>query len=265
MWDNIFSRTVWFFLQPSNLMFIWLAVGVFLVWKGRRKAGLWTLSTLMGLYVLIMIGPLTDALMVPLERRFSVYSNQVNAGPYAGIIVLAGSENKHISRHHDQVILTEASERLIEAAKLARMFPSLPLIYSGGPRGEGLSTQLEIARKFFREAGIDLKRIRFEDQSYNTYTNALESKQLIQPQETGPWLLVTSAFHMPRAVGAFRKAKVAIQPYPVDYRTTLSVRLLNNPNAGRRLARLDYAVHEWVGLLAYYLTGRIEDLFPEDR
>lgn len=209
-----------------------------------------------------MFGLLTNLLMVPLEKRFSVYSNDLTQGPYSGIIVLAGAERLRYSTRHNQVILDGAAERLIEAAKLARKFPALPIIYCGGGRIEDMLTEVEIARKFFDEAGIDLNRIRFDDKSYNTYTNAIEAKKLITQDETGKWLLVTSAFHMPRAVGAYRTAGINIQPYPVDYRTELFTSWLSKPNAGRNLHELDYAVHEWVGLLAYYISGHNDDLYP---
>lgn len=151
---------------------------------------------------------------------------------------------------------------MVEAAKLARSFPHLPLIFCGGGKIEDGTSEVSVARKFFRDAGIDLARIRFDDKSYNTYSNALEARKLIKDHEIAPWLLVTSAFHMPRAVGAFRTAGVVFHPYPVDYRTGLVPHLLARPNAGQNFAQLDYAIHEWVGLLAYYMRGYNEVLFP---
>ncbi|PCI50452.1 MAG: hypothetical protein COB49_03900 [Alphaproteobacteria bacterium] len=261
-WDNLISRTLWMLMQPSNLIFIFTLVSLLLIWRGRRKSGLSILTTCMILYALIMAGPLTGWLMVPLEKRFSVYTNDVSQGPYSGIIILAGAERLTYSTESNQVNLDGAAERLIEAAKLARAYPDLPVIYCGGGRIEGMLTEVDIARKFFTEAGIDLSRIRFDDQSYNTYTNAIEAKKLIKKNETGKWLLVTSAFHMPRAAGAYRTAGINIQPYPVDYRTALRTSLISSPNAGRNLYELDFAVHEWVGLLAYYISGHSDELYP---
>jgi len=261
-WDNLISRGLWLFLQPSNLIFVLLLIGILLVWRGRRKAGLSVLLCCLAIYGLTLFGPLTNWLLIPLEKRFSVYTNDLSQAPYSGIIVLAGSERLRYSATHDQVTLNGGAERLIEAAKLARIFPSLPLIYCGGGRIDGLISETEIARKFFREAGIDPARIRFDDRSYNTYSNALEAKKLITEGETGKWLLVTSAFHMPRSVGAFRKARIYIQPYPVDYRSSLRHTLFGRPDAGRNFYELDFALHEWVGMLAYYLRGRSDHLFP---
>jgi len=261
-WDNIISRTVWLFLQPSNLIFFLLLVGVILLWRGRQKPGLWAVTISVTLYGLAMFGPLTNLFMVPLESRFVRFTNDISQPPYSGIIVLAGAERISVSTFHHQVTLSGAAERLIEAAKLARQFPALPVIYSGGGRQEDMMTENEIARKFFQESGIDLSRIRFDDNSYNTYTNALESRKLIKPGEDSKWFLVTSAFHMPRAVGVYRKAGVMIQPYPVDYRTELSTSLISKPDAGAALYELDFAVHEWLGLIAYYISGHSDEFFP---
>jgi len=260
--DNLISRVTWLFLQPSNLFLILFLIGLILVWKNHRKSGLSILTACVIFYGMVMFGPLTSWLMVPLEKRFSSFTNHVGGAPYSGIIVLAGAERLTLSTKHNQVTLSGAAERLIEAAKLARQFPDLPIIYSGGGQIENMLSENQIARKYFTESGIDLSRIRFEDKSYNTHSNALETKKHIQQHETGKWLLVTSAFHMPRAVGAYRSAHINIQPYPVDYRSYLKTSLINKPNAGRGLYQLDFAMHEWVGLLAYYMSGRNEEFFP---
>ncbi|MCF8474225.1 MAG: YdcF family protein [Emcibacter sp.] len=261
-WDNIISRGIWLLIQPSNFLFLLLLLAALLIWKGHKKSGLSIIGVCLTLYLLVMTSFLTNLFMVPLEKRFSSYTNSVDHAPYSGIIVLGGAERINYSTYHDQVVLDDAAERLIEAAKLARQFPTLPIIYCGGGRRDGMMTESVIAEKFFTEAGIDLNRIRFDDKSYNTYTNALEAKKLIKPDEVGQWLLVTSAFHMPRAVGVYRKALISIQPYPVDYRTELNAFKINPPDAGQTFQKLDYAIHEWVGLMIYYLTGHSDDLYP---
>lgn len=260
--DNLIARLLWLFVQPSNFITFVILLSIYLVWKGRRAAGLYTLFSCAAFYILVMFGPLTQWLLVPLEKRFSPYTNDISHLPYSGIIVLAGGEQLDLSARHHQVSLSDAAERLLEAAKLARLFPDLPVIYSGGIQIKNSISETDIAHKFFQEAGIDPKRIRFEGQSYNTYSNALQVKKLIAENETAPWLLVTSAFHMPRSVGAFRTAGIKIQPYPVDYRSTLSYSLSSRPDAGKNLQNLDYAFHEWLGLVVYYIRGYNDTLFP---
>ena len=97
----------------------------------------------------------------------------------------------------------------------------------------------------------------------NTLENAILSKDLARPQPGERWLLVTSAYHMPRAIGIFRKAGFDVEPYPVDWRTSGSGDALRPfPTVGDGLRRTDTAVREWVGLLVYWLMGMSSSLFP---
>jgi uncharacterized SAM-binding protein YcdF (DUF218 family) len=102
----------------------------------------------------------------------------------------------------------------------------------------------------------------FEDRSRNTYENAVLSKALAGPAEGERWLLVTSAAHMPRSVGVFRQAGWPVIAYPVDFRTSDEIGFLQMPDAAQRWAELDQAIKSWVGLVAYWLTGRTSALFP---
>ena len=93
--------------------------------------------------------------------------------------------------------------------------------------------------------------------------NAEFSKALVAPKAGERWLLVTSAFHMPRSVGLFRKAGFAVEPYPVDWRAGGRGDLVAiSPIAVDGLERTDIAVREWIGLIAYWATGKIDELFP---
>jgi uncharacterized SAM-binding protein YcdF (DUF218 family) len=102
-----------------------------------------------------------------------------------------------------------------------------------------------------------------EGRARNTIENAIYAKQLARPKLGERWLLVTSAYHLPRAVGAFRKVGFPVEAYPVDWRTR-GVRDLLRPfwSVGDGLRRVDTAVREWVGLAAYWMTGRSSELFP---
>lgn len=262
-WDNLISRTVWLLIQPSNFLLFILCAGLFLLWKGRMKWGKRLTLLPVVCFLLVLFTPLASWLMIPLENRFSHFTNQHENGPYSGIIILAGSERTHLSYIHNQAIFTADSERLTEAATLARLYPALSIIHTGGGGNKGEWHENDVARRFFQDAGIDLSRIRFEGQSYNTHTNAQMSRKLIKEDEKHPWLLVTSAYHMPRSVAAFRQAGISIQPYPAGYFTDLKYTSLSRPELSKKLRILDLAVHEWVGLFSYYLTGRSSALFPE--
>lgn len=220
---------------------------------------------LLSITIIFLIGftNLSYWVLLPLESRMDSFRNQTDQGPYNGIIVLGGSERLSQSTATGQATLNHAGERLIEAAALARKFPNLPIIHTGGTRPDSNGySENDVARLFFTQAGIDLSRIRFETKSYNTHKNAVESKTLIKNDEPDKWFLVTSAFHMPRSVGAFQHADINIQPYPVDYKTNLNFGGFLNFNFSENFQRFDLAIHEYVGLLSYYITNRSNALFP---
>jgi uncharacterized SAM-binding protein YcdF (DUF218 family) len=123
--------------------------------------------------------------------------------------------------------------------------------------------EAEYAVELLESFGIARNRILLEDKSRNTIENAAFSKALAAPKPGERWLLVTSGYHMPRAIGVFRHAGFAVEAYPVDWRTRGPIDLVlpfESVTAGLR--RTDTAVHEWIGLVAYWLAGRTSELFP---
>jgi uncharacterized SAM-binding protein YcdF (DUF218 family) len=145
---------------------------------------------------------------------------------------------------------------------LARRFPEARIVFSGGsaelvPDGY---TEGAAARRFFRAMGIEDARVTIEEASRNTAENARLSAALVGARAGERWLLVTSAFHMPRAMGSFRAAGWSPMPWPTDYRTRGPEDRLPRPSLG--LSLVDLAAKEWVGLVAYRLTGRTDALFP---
>ena len=133
---------------------------------------------------------------------------------------------------------------------------------SGALIGDG-SAEAGAAVRLLETLGISRDRVILEDRSRNTVENALFSKLIVDPKRGERWLLVTSAFHMPRAIGVFRKAGFPIEPYPVDWRTRGAEDMMR-PFAviSDGLQRSDTAAHEWIGLLVYWLTNRSSELFP---
>ncbi len=267
-WDNIISRGIWVIVQPSNFLMLTLTISIVLYKISNKNSKIRKISNKIipiCLTVLFVAGftNLPYWALVPLENRFHKFVNQLDNGPYSGIIVLGGSEILPVSSVTNQAALNDSGERLITAASLAINFPDLPIIHSGGTRYETYAwSDNDVAKKVFEDVGIDMSRVRFVDNSYNTHTNATEARNLIEDNETRPWLLVTSAFHMPRSVGAFRHAGIKFQPYPVDYKTTLKYSGLFSFDFAKNLFHFDWAIHEYIGLLAYYVTGRSSDLFP---
>ncbi|MCP5382863.1 MAG: YdcF family protein [Kordiimonadaceae bacterium] len=266
--DNLISRSMWIILQPSNFLILLLIIGLFLKSFNVKKQSYRILGKriiLTATLMLTFVGftNISGWAMWPLESRMDRFRNNLNQQPYAGIIVLGGSEKLAISTSSGQPTLNDGGERLIATAALARKFPDIPIIHSGGTRFKADEmSENDVAKLFFAGEGIDISRIRFDSKSYNTSTNAIESKKLIKPEEAGKWILVTSAFHMPRAVGAFQKVGINFQPYPVDYKSTLKYEGLFEFDLSENMKRFDLAIHEYIGLIAYYITGRSSSLYP---
>jgi uncharacterized SAM-binding protein YcdF (DUF218 family) len=218
-----------------------------------------------GLLVLAIIGlsPLGNALILPLEQSFPAWD--AARGAPDGIVVLGGAISPDVSTARNAVALNEAAERMTVVAELAQRYPAARIVFSGGSAAlvfqEG--TEAEFAVRLFESFGIARERIVAEDKSRNTVENAVFSKQLAIPKAGERWLLVTSAYHLPRAMGVFRQAGFPVEAYPVDWRTRGPTdALVPFPTLGDGLRRTDTAVREWVGLAVYWLTGRSSELFP---
>jgi uncharacterized SAM-binding protein YcdF (DUF218 family) len=257
------SKILGFFAIPSNLVISIGLLGLLLLPTRFARAG--RALAFASLIVLAILGlsPVGNALMIPLEDRFPRWD--ATRGAPDGIIVLGGAISPDVSAARDQVALNEAAERLTVAAELARRYPAARIVFSGGSGAliydEG--AEAPFALRLLEDLGIPRARILLEDRSRNTVENAIFSKALIQPKPGERWLLVTSAHHLPRAIGVFRKMGFAVEGYPVDWRTRGAADALRPfATLGDGLRRSDTAVREWVGLAVYWLTGRSSALFP---
>jgi uncharacterized SAM-binding protein YcdF (DUF218 family) len=260
------SKIAFILVQPSTLCLSLIAVGSATLYRwpasrlGRRL-------TLAGVVALAVAGfsPLANLALLPLEQRFVRPDLASLPRPPAGIILLGGFEDGTISAARGELALNEAAERLTEGFRLALRLPAAKVVFTGGvgellaggpPAGEAIAAML-IA------AGVARDRILIEQRSRTTWENATYTRELVRPAPGETWLLVTSAYHMPRAIGVFRRAGFEVTAWPVDYRTSGVDDLVHVfSSLGDGLKRFDTAAREWLGLLAYRLTGRSSALFP---
>jgi uncharacterized SAM-binding protein YcdF (DUF218 family) len=262
----VLSKVLGFFAIPSNLIIVVGIVGALLLRTRYARAG-WRMA--IGALVLLAIlglSPVGNALILPLEQRFPRWD--ASHGAPDGIIVLGGAITPDVSMARGEPALNEAAERITAAVVLARRYPRARVLFTGGSAAllfpEG--TEGEIALHLFVALGIAPERILIDDKSRNTIENAVYSQLLAQPKKGERWLLMTSAYHMPRAIGVFRRVGFDVEAYPVDWRTRGKRDALRPFGAlGDGLRRTDTAVHEWIGLAVYWLTGRSSDLFPAPR
>jgi uncharacterized SAM-binding protein YcdF (DUF218 family) len=249
------AKLIQFVLLPSDICMLLGLAGLVLYAMRRRKAGARLLVTSIVSLCVIGATPLGLILTLPLENRFPQW--QPDGIAPAGIIVLGGVISPGVSRARHEVALSGAAERITTAVTLARRFPDSLIVFSG-------DVESMFARRILEDLGVPASRIVLERRSRNTAGNAVYTKQLVQPRPGQRWLLVTSAIHMPRAVGAFRKAGFPVEPVPVDYTTTdWSTIWLLPDSLLAGIDRTDAAVHEWLGLAGYWLMGRSSALFPQ--
>jgi len=259
----VLSKTLGFLLLPTNLLIAIGLVGAILM--ATRLASLGRKLVVAAVLLLILCGlsPLGKILLYPLEQRFPPWN--ATRGAPDGIIVLGASIEADLSVAHGTPVVRGAPDRIIAAAALARQYPNARVVFSGGSANliSNDAREADFAGAIFESLGIDKSRLTMERRSRNTQENAEFSKALVAPRDGERWLLVTSAFHMPRSVGLFRKAGFAVEPYPVDWRVGGRDDLMSWSNVAiEGLGRTDLAVREWMGLIAYRATGKIDDLLP---
>jgi uncharacterized SAM-binding protein YcdF (DUF218 family) len=257
------SKIFGFFAIPSNFIILLGLFGALLL---RTRFSRWGWRLAIGSLVLLAViglSPVGNALIVPLEQRFPPWDH--SRGAPHGMVVLGGALSPDVSHARNTVALNEAAERLTVVAELARRYPDARIIFSGGSGAVIFDErpEAEFALRLLESLGVAKGRVVAEDKSRNTVENARFSRELAQPKPGERWLLITSAYHLPRAVGIFRKAGFPVEAHPVDWRTRGTGDALRPfPTMGEGLRRTDTAMREWIGLAAYWVTGQTSELFP---
>ena len=255
------SKIIGFFVVPSNFILTLTICGL-LLWRTRfSKIGKRIAVASILLLLIAGASPLGTALLLPLENRFPRWDS--SRGAPTGIIVLGGVIDGEISVKRGEISLDEAAERIIAAVELYRRYPTVRIVFSGGNAVFGGPPESEFAIRFLENLDIPRDRIELESRSRNTRENAVNTMQLVRPKPGERWLLITSAYHMPRAIGLFRQAGFPVEAYPVDWQTggwgdlsTMSFSFLGG------LPHLNQAAHEWAALIFDRLSGRTAVLFP---
>ncbi len=257
----VLGKIAWILLKPSNLLVLGLVLGALLRAFGSR---FWS-RTIGGGAFLIMLAsavlPVGAWLIGPLDNRFPVPPALARVD---GIVVLGGAIQPALSADRNMLALNGNAERLVVFADLARRYPAAKLVFTGGSGDidHPEAREGDWLGPFLDAAGIPRARVLVERDSRNTVENARFTKALVKPQPGEVWLLVTSARHMPRSVGVFRKEGWAVVPYPADYVTRRDPGFGLGFAVAGGLAGLDAAAYEWIGLVYYRLTGRIASVFP---
>jgi uncharacterized SAM-binding protein YcdF (DUF218 family) len=253
--QNRFSKEkfVTFLSVPSNLLVLSAIVSLIILVFHRRVGAILAVCSLAA-FAISSLSPLGNMLLTPLEERFP---EQVYPANIQGIIVLGGSYDTVSHGYMSTIVLEEDTEPLAVMVDLARRYPEAKIIFSGGTASSVPGpSEADIVKGYFVSFGIAPDRILTEGQSQTTEENARFTARLLRPTPSSHWLLVTSGYHMPRAMGAFRKAGFNVSAFPVGLRTH-GWRDMWKPEAVAtdNLRRVDIALHEWIGLIDYKLKG----------
>jgi len=259
------SKIFWFFASPGNAFLLALLVGLFLTSTRFRRTGKSLVWLAICFALLVTFVPIGDYMLKTLEERFAVPAALPER--IDGIVVLGGVIDPVLSKIRKQTAISGAVERITVSSRLALSHPGAKLIFSGGSgtiRNQDVK-EADYAAGLFTSLGVPADRLVLEREARNTWENAKFTMELAAPKAGETWVLVTSAFHMPRAVGAFRRVGWEMIPYPVDFKSKRDLSFPSPMDFANGLGNLAHAGHEWIGLIAYWLTGKNSAAFPKPR
>ena len=257
------SKALWFFFNPINILLFLLLIGIIFHFFNKKKLyKIINIITLI-LFILIVILPTGPYLFWKLENSYSIprtFPHDID-----GILILGGGVNEDLTYQHQQMSLNENVERLTESIDLMRRFPNAKIVFSGGVAtlSKQKLTGIDVAKMFYNRMGVDINRIIFENKSRNTYENFAFSKKFIDNKNNEKWLLVTSAFHMKRVMNVAEKLKLNFISYPVDFSIgkNFSLEPWYAQNYPTNMNHFQIAMHEYVGLIAYYIAGKSSKIY----
>jgi uncharacterized SAM-binding protein YcdF (DUF218 family) len=256
------SKVGWGFFQPSSLIAGAFALAFIFMISGKHKGAMRALAAGAILYGIFGFSPLANFMLATLETTAKA-SAATNLDGAAGIIVLGGGIESATSLAGNEPHLNESGDRMTEAVRLAGIYPSIPVFFSGGKAevfpNPDTETEAALALRFFARFGLRPPRVLYEERSRNTYENAIEAARELHPQPGQKWILVTSAFHMPRAKALFERQGFELLVWPVDFRTngfTEWWRPFTRASDGLR--RLDLVAKEWVGFAVSWARGELK-------
>ena len=261
------SKIAQFCIEPLNWVIAFILLS--LLFLGLRKLRLCRRFLVLALVDLLLIGwlPTSEIFLRVLEDAIpKVNLAQMTQADLGGIIILGGAiEGGQIALDRGEISIGSSAERVTKGFELIHKYPNLPFVFSGfsgrlAPQG---ISEADAFKQLVFEQGISDQLAHYENQSRNTYENAVFIKPIVQKfgekYANGllkPWLLITSASHMYRSVRIFQKQDIPVIPIPVDYQTAFNLKWgsFNLEDGTQNWNRVN---HELLGILAYWITGKI--------
>ena len=252
------SKILWLIVNPFNIFILITLFTMFLYFINSRRLSLIIYLINFIFIALISFLPIGSYLTYIIEKEF--HTNTKFPERVDGILILGGATNPLLFKEFDQISLNGSAERLVESVMIIRKFEKAKVIFSGGSGIVNRSDlgHSQVVKLFYKKMGVDINKIFFEDKSRNTHENIIYSKKIAKPKKNENWLLITSAFHMKRALLIAEKNNWKFVPYAVDFKNTKEFKLTPNFNLLSNLNSFQSGVHEWLGLISYYLMGRTD-------
>jgi uncharacterized SAM-binding protein YcdF (DUF218 family) len=253
----LLSKFIPAFVYPLSLSLVLLGIASVL---GRRSG--WMRALCLGAFLLLLLfsnGAVSNLLLHSLEEQY--LQLPIDSVPHAGaIVVLGGGTSSGPARPGQPPELNGASDRLLYAARLFRAGKAPLVLFSGGTvrllDSRFRESEAKAAGQLLKEWEVPGQVILLENKSRNTRENALFSRVILQRRGISCILLVTSAFHMPRASAAFRNVGFEVTPAPADFQTRDEEGpVLRFFPAPQSLTQSDLALKEWMGLFVYRMRG----------
>lgn len=257
------SKILWFFVDPGNALLLLLVTGCLLTLTRFKGLGRTLVVFCILLGSVATFVPVGGWMIQSLESRFPV--PQSLPDKVTGIVVLGGVLNPEQTKLRGTAVIGPAVERILESATLAMRYPEARLIYTGGSGSisDQVHKEADYVSELYAVLGVGAPQLELERESRNTWENAEKTIEMAKPKPDENWILVTSAFHMPRAVGVFRRFGWEMLPYPVDFNSDANGDARASMSMTNGLMSLSRGLHEWIGLSAYWLTGKTGSAFPK--
>ena len=240
-------KFIYSFVLPPGLFIVLLLGLVFWLWKKNSRPALALLGVTLLLY-LSMTSLVSDTLIGSLERQ---YPQPDNLQGDVIVVLGAGANSGTPDINGEGNLYGHAANRLITAVRLHRQ-SGLPILFSGGQVFSDSGNEADIAKRQLLGLGIPEDKILVENQSLNTEQNAVNTAVMMQANGLQSPVLVTSGFHMTRAMQHFKNAGLTPQSYPTDYIASADFSMQTakfTPSPGA-ISTTGLALKEYLGILA---------------
>ena len=247
--EFVLSKFVGFFLSPLYLIiFLHFSFLFFYLLKNNfyEKITIYLIT-----FAILFFGNtgISGYILNSFEKAYS--KSQINLNEIDGLLILGGPLEEKSYHNISEIALNSQVERLTTAIQFYNTNKDLIILYSGfSNKINPISSEAERAQIFFERMGIKKNTIILEKNSKNTIENIKFSKDIIE-EIGGNWLLITSAFHMKRAMILCEKLKLKVRPYPVDWQIKKKNFSLLSYNIRLSFRYWEIILHELVGILYY--------------